>query len=764
MKRLLGITLLVIGASCALEAQSYTIRIFAGVLPPTTTPTQTNALFLAAPDAVVVDAVGNVFIADTNSHKVWKISPSQKVTLVAGTGAVGVPTDGKTANTQPMNQPSGLALDAKGNLFVSDRGSHRIFEIDTTGVITKIAGLGNGRFTGDGRAAIYAELNQPTGIAIGPDGNLYVADRSNNRVRKIDLTSGIITTVAGGGGSGNAGEGGPAVLAQLNAPEGVAFDIKGNLLIADTGNNRIKQVMAPLGSSAVVNTVAGRDLTPLETAAGAKAPYAAVCPGKPKPGQAATPCVSVGDGRNPLEALLASPSRIVVDNNSSSPLYGAIFFSDRGNNIIRQLTVGDNIKTVVGTAGSGGSGGDNGPPRAATLDTPNGLALDASDDLFFADRGNNRVRQWNQAAGVVQAVAGAATFNGDQTSLTTMFSAPTGIASDAAGNVYITDTGNNRIRKIDTSGNVTTLAGSGKTCSFSATNHCGDGGDAGAAGLNNPAGIWVDPSGTTIVFADTGNNRIRKISAGSVSTIAGGGAFDTDGLPATAVSLNLNGTPQPKNTNVRKFPSVASADGVTIFFTEPGNNVVREIQADGTLVTVAGIYKTSGAEGDGGPATSALFNYPTGVAVDSKGNIYVADSGNYTVRVISGGIIYPLAGEATAGNNDSESSTNPAYTYRWRIPMGVAVDSTGANLYVCDTGNNKVDKIAVSSLIATRIAGNNSNGGTTNEFAFDFGGDNVSGTSAQLSFPTGITVLANGDVIFTDAANNMLRVLTPASK
>ena len=119
------------------------------------------------------------------------------MSLVIGTGAIGVPTNGKAANTQPLNQPAGLALDAKGNLYVSDRGGHRIYQIDSTGVVTKIAGIGNGRFTGDGRDAVYAELNSPRGLTIGPDGNLYVADTSNQRIRKIDLASGIITTVAG---------------------------------------------------------------------------------------------------------------------------------------------------------------------------------------------------------------------------------------------------------------------------------------------------------------------------------------------------------------------------------------------------------------------------------------------------------------------------------------------------------------------------------------------------------------------------------------
>ena len=135
-----------------------------------------------------------------------------------------------------------------------------------------------------------------------------------------------------------------------------------------------------------------------------------------------------------------------------------------------------------------------------------------------------------------------------------------------------------------------------------------------------------------------------------------------------------------------------------VYFTEPGNSVIRKLAADGTLVTVAGIYGTSGAEGDGGPAVDALLNKPTAITVDVKGNIYVADTGNHTVRVISGGIILPVAGETGVSNNDGENATNPAYSYRFRFPMGVAADAAGNTLFIADSGNNKVDASELSTL------------------------------------------------------------------
>jgi sugar lactone lactonase YvrE len=758
MKRLLIITALFCAATAVVSAQGYTIKTFAGELPPTTAPTRPNNIFLALPDSVLSDVGGNVYMTDTNSHKVWKIDAAGKVTLVIGTGATGTPANGKAANTQPINQPAGLAVDAKGNLYVSDRGSHRIFQIDSAGVVTKIAGVGSGRFTGDGRPANFAELNSPRGMTVGPDGNLYVADTSNQRIRKIDLTSGVILTVAGSSTSaGFAGDGGKAVLARLSAPEGVAFDPDGNMLIADTGNNRIRQV----DSHGIIATIAGRDLTnkekglddsgqPVKNPAGsgnlkaAAAPFPASCP-KPKPG-VTDPCAAVGDGKDPLQALLAAPSGIIVDTA------GNIFFSDRNNHRIREINAATGaIQTVVGT-GSSGNGGDGNLGQRATVNNPNGLSFDASAVLYFTDRSNNRVRKFDTTAGIVGTVAGANPFNGDQAALQTLFSTPTGIVADALGNVYVADSGNNRVRKIDKSGQVTTIAGGGNDSK-------NEGIEATSAALNNPAGIVVDPSGTEIYVVDTGNNRIRRITTGLITTVAGGGAFSADGLPATSVKLNLNSS---ASGNSRKFPSVALDGKGNVFFTEPGNSVVRKLQADGTLVTVAGVYGTSGAEGDGGPANLALFNNPTAIAVDADGNIYVSDTGNHTVRVITGGVILPLAGETGASSNDGESATSPAYTYRWRLPMGLALDAAG-NLYVADSGNNKVDQVKLSTLIATRIGGNNSNG--NGEFAFNFAGEDTSTVgNEQLSYPTGIAVDSKGVVYFTDAANNLIRMLVPTSK
>jgi DNA-binding beta-propeller fold protein YncE len=278
-----------------------------------------------------------------------------------------------------------------------------------------------------------------------------------------------------------------------------------------------------------------------------------------------------------------------------------------------------------------------------------------------------------------------------------------------------------------------------------------------SAALNNPTGLAVDPSGTTIYVADTGNNKIRKISSGQISTVVGGGTLKADGLPATLIALNLNnGAP---SANMKKFNGLTIGPKGELYFSEPGNFVVRKLQADGTLVTIAGVYGVSGGGGDGGPALDAFLNYPSGVAVNSKGDVFITDTGNHAVRVVSNGIIYPFAGQNGTNSNDAFTTAALGYSARLRFPVGLALDSSGANLFMVDSGANDIMKEVVATLLNIRIGGNNAN--SNGEFAFDFAGDNVTGVNGQLSWPHGITVDPNGVVFITDTANNLIRTLTP---
>jgi sugar lactone lactonase YvrE len=393
--------------SAFLMGQTYTVKTFAGVNPAQGAGLQ-NQLFLNAPEAVVMDKAGNTYLTDTTGHRVIKLDPMGNASIVIGNGGLPcavydpvnnpVPSSpctssgggggpmimGKAANTQPIGNPDGLAIDQNGNLFIADRSRHRIYMVDTSGVVTLLAGsTNNGRAgtTGDGRTAIKAELDGPRQITFDSAGNLYVADTGNARIRMIAADSkgnvgpnSIITTVAGAltlkkDQSYSAtcsytdaqqrlvacGDGGPATQASLNAPEGVAVSADGTVFIADTSNNRIRVVCtqtlsgicSTLGfTPGTINTLAGRVLTnfesgldangqPIKSAGGAGnvsgqgTPYPNSCP-KPTPG--GNPCASLGDGRNPLNALLAAPAQLALDQN------GNLLIADRSNNRVRLLT------------------------------------------------------------------------------------------------------------------------------------------------------------------------------------------------------------------------------------------------------------------------------------------------------------------------------------------------------------------------------------------------------------------------------------------
>jgi uncharacterized protein (TIGR03437 family) len=351
-------------------------------------------------------------------------------------------------------------------------------------------------------------------------GNLYIADTSNNRVREV--SSGIITTVAGGGSI--LGDNGPATSAEVDALS-IAVDSAGNLYIA--GNtyiygNRIRKV-----SSGVITTVAGNGIF----------------------------CCFSGDNGPATSSQLGSPYSVAVDS------VGNLYMSDTLNNLVRKVSNGV-ITTVAGSGPAGGFSGDNGPAASAKLTAPSGVAVDSAGTLYIADSGNNRIRKISN--GVITTVAGNGSFgfsgdNGPATNAQLNF--PEGVAVDSAGNLYIADSGNDRVRKVS-NGVITTVAGNGSD-GFS-----GDNGPAASAQLNFPEGVAVDSAGN-LYIADSGNSCIRKVVSGVITTIAGGGS----------------------------------------------------------------------SFGDNGPATTAQLNDPQGVAVDSAGNVYIADSLNNRVRILTPGVV-----------------------------------------------------------------------------------------------------------------------------
>lgn len=332
-------------------------------------------------------------------------------------------------------------------------------------VITTIAGTGGSGYAGDNGPAVAAELANPFAIAIDAAGNMYIADRGNNRIRKIS-TSGIISTVAGTGTGGYNGDNIPATTAQLYDPTGVATDGAGNVYVADKANNRIRKI----DNAGIISTVAGNGVGMFS-----------------------------GDGGIATNASLNTPRGIATDAT------GNLFIADQANQCVRKVNTSGIITTVAGNTINGYSG-DGGPATAASFRNPYAVAVDAAGNLYIADVDNARIRKVS-AAGMTSTVAGNGTngYNGDwvQATNATLYE-PTGIAIDNYGTLYIADAWNHRIRAVSNTGIISTVAGSG-VAGFS-----GDGASAMSAQLNNPYGIAV--SGGYIYVADNTNNRIRSVT------------------------------------------------------------------------------------------------------------------------------------------------------------------------------------------------------------------------------------------------------------
>ncbi len=585
---------------------------------------------------------------------------SYTISTAAGSDWVG---DKGPPTNAILRQTEGLTSDISGNLYIADAVGHRIRVVSPTGVIRTLAGTGISGFSGDGGPALEAQLDSPYGILLDPRGNLLVADLGNSRVRRI-APDGTITTIAGGGKmpAGGFNEGSSATVLALNAPRNLAMDSAGNLYISDFGAHRVYR----LDRGGSLTTAAGTGVAGFS-----------------------------GDGGVAFSAQLAYPAALAVDKQDN------LYIADTQNHLIRKVARG----LITSYA------------RAAT---PTGLAIDGLGTLYIADASGGQIVEIpvSGKSSALPLSAQDLAFSGD-------------------GNLYVSN--GTLVRRLSPNGAVTLAAGGGDTAH-------GDQADAKLALLNHPAGCAMDAAGN-LYIADRDNNRIRRVSpAGIITTVAGTGTSGNtgDGLPATSATLNA--------------PSAVSVDPTgVVYITDTGNHRIRKIGLDGTMFAVLGtglqapVYTLAGPVGDlyiadtgldailhwsGGILTTLKSGLqgPRGLALDAQGNLYFTEMDAARVsRMAPDGTVSKFA----AGF--------------WNIPRGVTVTSSGAVL-VADTGLQQILQLD-SSVHASVVAGTGSSG---------FSGDGGGAAAAQLGFPWDIAADAGGAAYFADLDNNRIRALTPA--
>jgi len=493
-----------------------------------------------------------------------------------------------------------------------------------------------------------------------------------------------VTTVAGMSGLIGGAVDGTGPAASFGGPAGEAVDSSGNVFVADSFNDTIRKV-TPGG---VVTTFAGT--------AGASGSV---------------------DGTGSA-ARFAAPTGVAVDSS------GNVYVADQGNDTVRKITPAGVVTTLAGTPGVVGT--NDGTGAAAQFASPYGIAVDGSGNIYVSDQLNNTIRKVT-SAGVVTTLVGTAGVAGstDGQGSVARFKSPYGIRCDSSGNIYVADTVNDTIRKVTPGGAVTTIAGTvGKTGYKD--------GAAASAMFDDPTGVAVDSSGNVWV-ADFNNDVIREITpGGTVSTFAGVATIPGS-VNGTGTSAEFDGP----------FDVAIDSSG-NLFVSDANNLTIRKITTSAVVTTLAGVPEGGNADGTG---SAARFSFPTGVAVDKSGNVYVVDENNDNIRKITaGGVVTTFAG--APGNAGSADGTG--LSAQFDAPFRVAVDPSG-NLFVSDFVNDTVRKITPSGVVST-FAGTPMKAGSTDG----------TGSSALLNGPVGIATDSSGNVYVAEQKNNIVRKFTPA--
>jgi len=636
-------------------------------LPATSTP-------LSYPSGLWLDRDGTVWVADKGNNVIWKFNPAS--------GGMRVAVGGGTTreNSRPvaglsllLEGPSHITGDASGQIYFTESGGHRVHKMTLDGQVVTIVGTGEPGFAGDGGPSQLAKLNGPTGIAIDSAANLYIADANNCRIRRVDA-AGVITTFAGNGDcSKQSADGSPATQTALGQfLSGLGFDAQGNLYLGT--QSAIRKIDA---GTRIVTTFAGR----LER----------------------SPCLfGTIDGTPPTAADLCDPNSIVFDPRGNAYFtynngvvkwaadtglltflagnglrHGGIVRDSSGNLIAATGSKGlliqiDPSKLGQRTTIAGTSEVFDGPARGAVLAQPNSACLDTAGRLYIADSGHGRVRRYDPASGrVATVVGGGATPLADGVAATAaqLTMNLLGLFVDAQGNILVSSDAS--VWRADAkTGTLSRIAGQG-------TGGSGDGGPALNATFQFARGVVADASGN-VYIADMGNNRVRRVDAatGIITTIAGNGTQDNsgDGGPATAAGVGR--------------PIGLAFDRQGALLIGCGSGVRRLNLSTGIISTVQSRSKP-------GEPLSAFFGWGNFLGIDNDGNIYGVGGGTVWQVRASDSVRTSIAG--TQGVEGFSGDGGPAALARFSSVSAVAPDASG-NIYVVDTGNNRVRKLTATVL------------------------------------------------------------------
>ena len=709
-----------------------------------------------------------------------ELNDGEVTTLIGGTAYGG---DGRVATSAAAAFPGDVVVSSSGDIYLADTEFHRIRRIDAVSrIMTTIAGTGVRGFSGDSGPAVNATLNLPAAIALDDGGNLFIADTWNHVVRRVNLVSGVISRVAGSGEEGFSGDGGPAPSARLSAPQGVAV-AAGNLVIADTQNERIRRVEANTG---IITTVypASPGPVPQSSLQGDSpflfGPADLALDGDlnlfiANPSGHAVEVLELlsgefyrlagtgetgfsGDKEAPGFAMLHTPSDVTVDST------GAVYIADLGNHRVRRVNPEfETIETVAGT-GTAGFSGDGGDALEADLNSPLGIATDAADDLLIADFLNHRIRRVARKTATITTVAGNGglppTGDGGKAWLATL-NAPHEIVVSATGQVFVADSGHHRLRIVTAEALATPVLPSESFPSDGLISSVAGTGVRDFAGnlessidsvTNYPYGVALDVDGN-LLFSENGNHRIRRINEavgtftssvlllgdttgpGSIETAAGTGAQGFSGDADAAILARLNS------------PRGVAALGSDFYFADELNHRIRRVDgATGVIQTVAG-NGIAGFGGNGGPATQANLNRPAAVAVTPSGDLLIADTGNHQIRRVfmTTGIIVTVAGTGNQGFSGDGGQATQASLDR---PEGVALDVFG-RMFIADTGNHRVRSVAPNGVIST-LAGTGFPG---------VGGDGGDALDASFRDVSSVFVDQANSLFITDRGNRRIRVV-----